>query len=292
MAEREWTAKSRGNRLGYEIFQFFLKHFGVRFAYANLTYVVPHFMLFARNATSALWFYYRTIFKKNWLQTIGCIYKHFFKFGQCIVDKVAIQCGLQDKFKYEFGENYDEFLCTLNGAQGVIVIGAHVGAWQMGCSFFGDCSKRLNIVMVDAEREMVKQFTESDDKNYNIIAVNKTDGLEMALNIKRALNAGEAVCIQGDRYTNEERVMTAKFMGRDANFPEGPFLLGAKLRVPVLFYFATHQKGGYHFSFEKINPQAEKMTKETLLERYVASLEKVLKAHPQQWFNFYDFWGK
>lgn len=292
MSEREWTAKSRGNKLGYEIFQFFLKHFGVRFAYANLTYVVPHFMLFARNETRALWFYYRTIWGKSRLQTIGCIYKHFFKFGQCIIDKVAIQCGLQDKFKYDFGDNYNELLHTLNGDHGVIIVGAHVGAWQMGSTFFGDCNKRMNIVMVDAEREMVKQFTESSNKNYNIIAVNKTDGLEMALNIKRALNAGEIVCMQGDRYTNKERVMTAKFMGRSANFPAGPFLFGAKLCVPMVFYFAMHQKNGYRFSFEIIDPQDEKMTQEMLLERYIASLEEVLKAHPQQWFNFYSFWDK
>lgn len=291
MADREWTAKSRGNKLGYGIFFFFLKHFGLRFAYANLAYVVPHFMLFAPTQTKALWFYYRTIWGKNRLQTIGCIYRHFFRFGQCLIDKLAMQCGLTDKFTFQF-ENYDDFLRLLDSGRGALIIGAHVGAWQMGGSFFGDYGKKMHIVMVDAEYEYVKRYMESSGRNYGIIPVNKTDELETALRIKRALNAGETVCMQGDRYMNEERVLTASFLGREADFPEGPFLLAAKLRVPVAFYFATRQKRGYKFAFTIVDAQANgaKATKEELLAKYVAALENVVKADPTQWFNLYRFW--
>ncbi len=292
MADREWTAKSRGNKLGYSIFLFFLKHFGLGFAYANLTYVVPHFMLFAPTQTKALWFYYRTIWGKSRLQTIGCIYKHFFRFGQCLIDKAAIQCGLKDRFTFQF-ENYDNFLQLLDSGRGAIIIGAHVGAWQMGGTFFGDYAKKMHIVMVDEEYEFVKQYMEESDKTYSIIPVNKTDEIETALRIKRALNAGETVCLQGDRYMNRERVLTAKFLGYDANFPEGPFRLAAKLRVPVAFYFATRQNRGYKFAFTTVDTQVDgaKITEKQLLAQYIAALEKVVKTAPQQWFNLYQFWN-
>lgn len=291
MAEREWTAKSRGNKSGYGIFQFFLKHFGLGFAYANLAYVVPHFMLFAPKQTRAVWFYYRKVFGQSVAKSIGSLYMHYFRFGQCIIDKMAIQCGLKDKFKYQF-ENYDDFLRLLDSGRGAIIIGAHVGAWQMGGSFFGDYGKKMHIVMVDAEYEYVKRYMEGGDKNYDIIPVNKTDELETALRIKRALNAGETVCMQGDRYMNEERVLTANFLGREADFPEGPFLLAAKLRVPVVFYFATRQKRGYKFAFTIVDTSdnGAKATEEELLAKYVATLENVVKADPRQWFNLYQFW--
>ena len=30
---------------------------------------------------------------------------------------------------------------------------------------------------------------------------------------------------------------------------------------------------------------------ERLAERYVAALEKNVKRFPEQWFNYYEFWG-
>lgn len=291
MADKGWTAKSHGSKSGYGIFRFFLTHFGIGFAYANLTYVVPHFMLFTPQQTSAVWFYYRKVFGQSIPKAFCSLYMHYFRFGQCLIDKMAIQCGLKDKYNYEF-ENYDAFLRLLDSGRGAIIIGAHVGAWQMGSNFFGNYGKRMHIVMVDAEYEHVKQYMEASDKNYSIIPVNKTDGFEIALSIKRALNAGETVCIQGDRYMNNERVLTTKFLGLEADFPEGPFLLAAKLNVPVAFYFATRQKRGYKFAFTIVDAQTEgiKFSKEELLDKYVAALEKVVKTDPHQWFNLYRFW--
>ena len=44
----EWQGKSKGNVLGYKIFVFCIKHFGVRFAYFVLYFVAFYYFIFER----------------------------------------------------------------------------------------------------------------------------------------------------------------------------------------------------------------------------------------------------
>ena len=289
MSEQKWTAKSRGNPLGYRIFIFFLKHFGLRFAYANLLYVAPYFIPFAPQATKAVWYYYRRILHYGVPKSMWSVYLHYFRFGQCLIDKMAIQHGLKDKFRYTF-DNYEAFLDVLNAGKGAVLIGAHVGAWQMSASFFGNYGRKMHVVLVDKEYEQLKKYVDFRERAFHVIPINKTDVLDTMLTIKKALNAGEYICLQGDRYTNDEHTLEADFMGRAADFPEGPFLLASRLRVPVVFFYSLRENGGYTFKFVIVETGGTRCDKHDLLAQYVNSLEQVVRAHPQMWFNFYQFW--
>ena len=288
-----WTAKSRGNALGYGIFQFFIKHFGLRFAYANLTYVVLYFFFCSPKAWRALWNYYRRHFHYKPFRTIINIYRHFFCFGQCIVDKMAAKAGLTSELTFST-ENYEPFLDVLNGNKGVILVGAHIGAWEMGAQFFGDYGKKMNIVMWDAEWQKIKAVINRNAlaDNYNVIPVNK-DSIEAILHIKKALEDGEYICMQGDRYTNEEHHTAMPFLNGTAEFPDGPFLLAAKMKVPVVFYFSMREKMGYHFIFHIVQVTEKLGSKDyqqAILKQYVETLERLVRRYPRQWFNFYEFW--
>ena len=50
------------------------------------------------------------------------------------------------------------FLDVLNGNTGVIMIGAHVGNWEIGAPFFDEYGKKINIVMFDAEHKRIKEI--------------------------------------------------------------------------------------------------------------------------------------
>lgn len=48
----------------------------------------------------------------------------------------------------------------------------------------------------------------------------------------------------------------------------------------------------YRFSFSMIEqPEHRKDAENIVLEQFVRALEKELAAHPEQWYNYYDFWG-
>lgn len=289
-SEKQWDGKSRGGRFGYQFFVSTIHFLGIRFAYCFLAFIVVYFIPFAPKATSAIWKYNRRIRRLGILRSCLELYCHFYVFGQTLIDKIAIKGGLSPKYDFKF-ENYDRFLEILNSGQGVIMIGAHAGCWEAGSVYFGKYGKKLNIVMFDAEHQQIKKVLEDNsgqETDYKIIAINN-DAIEAMLQIKIALNNGEYVCFNGDRYVDINSAVKKNFMGADAYFPAGPFKIASRCRVPVVFYYAVRERGRtYKFIFEE--PVVSKADSESLLGQYIRSLERILERYPRQWFNFYDFW--
>lgn len=290
--EKQWNGKSRGGRFGYQFFVYTIRLLGLRCAYIFLAFIVIYFIPFAPKATRAIWRYNRQKRKLGVLASVKELYCHYYVFGQTLIDKMAMRGGLNKKYRYEF-DNYTRFLEILNSGEGVVMMGAHIGCWEAGAGFFGTYGKKINIVMLDAEHQQIKDVLEenaSQENNYNIIPLNQNI-IDAMLQIKVALNNGEYICFNGDRYMEKEHTAVVDFMGSKALFPMGLFKIAAKCRVPVVFYYSMREPNRtYRFIFEE--PVIDgKMTPEKLLEQYVKSLEKIVEKYPRQWFNFYDFWN-
>ena len=204
---------------------------------------------------------------------------------------MAIGGGAAGRYRFIF-DNYDDFIALLESGCGVVVLGAHVGCWQAGAHFFGKYGRKINIVMYDAEYERIRRVVErnTEECGYKVIPINGPT-LDTMLRIKVALNGGEYVCFQGDRYLSPRHTLRHRLLGCEASFPEGPFRLASKLQVPVVVYYAMRERGRrYRFHFELLARGDERIGSAELLDRYAASLERILHRYPEQWFNFYDFW--
>lgn len=291
-SDKQWSGKSRGGRFGYQFFVYTIRLLGIRCAYCILAFIVIYFIPFAPKATRAIWRYNRQRRGLGVLASMKELYCHYYVFGQTLIDKIAMKGGMVDKYHYEF-DNYDRFLEILNSGQGVVLIGAHIGCWEAGAGFFGSYGRKINIVMLDAEHQQIKDVLEENAtqaNNYNIIDLNQNI-IDAMLQMKVALNNGEYICFNGDRYIGKEHTCEVEFLGAKALFPKGLFQIAAKCRVPVVFYFSMREADcTYRFMFEE--PQIEgRITPEQLLEQYAKSLEKRVVKYPRQWFNFYDFWN-
>lgn len=290
-----WKGKTRGGVSGYLFFIYLIRFLGVKAAYGFLSLVVLYFIPFAPKATKSIWQYARRILKQNCIHSTALLLKNYYRLGQILIDKVAIGSGMADKYHFKFS-HYQEFLNILDSDQGVIMIGAHVGNWEIGTPFFNDYSKKMNVVMYDAEHQKIKKILKKNSlqQPYKIISVNE-DNLAHIFKITEALDNKEYVCFQGDRYLNADKLLTCKFIGKEASFPLGPFLLASRMNVPVVFYFAMKEaKQTYHFHFilaETVIRSKEKRAEQLLLEQYVKALENVLNQYPEQWFNYYPFWN-
>jgi predicted LPLAT superfamily acyltransferase len=226
------------------------------------------------------------------MRSVWELYCHYYVFGQTLIDKLAMQAGLAKRYRYEF-DNYERFLEILNSGQGVVMIGAHVGCWESGAGFFGTYGKRINIVMFDAEHQRIKEVVESNTSradDFKIIAVNQ-DAIGAMLEMKVALNNGEYICFNGDRFVNREQTLRTEILGGEALLPSGPFKIATKCRVPVIFYYAMREKRRtYRFIFEEATFEG-RPNHEQLVAQYAASLDRISRKYPRQWFNFYDFWN-
>ena len=90
-----------------------------------------------------------------------------------------------------------------------------------------------------------------------------------------------------------------EFMGKNALFPEGPFYLAAKFKVPVSYVFAMKEsKFHYHFFatpskvYETPSRKINDKILKPLLKDYIAAFENALRKYPKEWFNYYKFWNE
>lgn len=291
MASSGWKGQTRGGTFGYRFFIWLIRTAGIRVSYAFLYLVVPYFVLFAPKAVKSIRSYARNLPAAGCASSWRMVFRNFNALGKVLIDKIAVNGGMSGRYSFCF-ENFDEARRIFDSGSGVIMIGAHVGNWEIGSPFFDRYGRKLNIVMFDNEHRKIKELLESNaiPHDYKIIPVNN-DSLTHIFLITEALCRGEYVCFQGDRYTGQEKTIGGKLLGKEAMFPLGPFILASRLRTPVVFYTAMREKGmRYTFRFSVISKGGEKVSPEHILAQYTALLDEVLEKYPEQWFNYYDFW--
>ena len=89
----------------------------------------------------------------------------------------------------------------------------------------------------------------------------------------------------GSKYLEHE------FLNDIARFPAGPFLLGSRLRVPVLFVYVMKEGLSHYHLYAREAKDFHRNEKE-LLKSFVESITRILEKYPYQWFNYFNFWKK
>ncbi len=288
-----WQGKSKGTPLGYRIFVWVLKSFGVFPAYFLLRFVAFYYFIFSVKASRQIYKLYRHKLGYSRFSSFVKIYKNYFLLGQSIIDKVVLMSGIKNKFSFNFdGEEHLRSMASLK--KGGILLSAHIGNWDIAGHLFTRLETTINIVLYDGEHEQIKQYLEgvTGKKNVNIIVIK--DDLSHIYAISEAFEKNELVCMHSDRYMEGNKTLTTPFLGEEAKFPMGPFLLAAKFKVPVSFVFAVKEtKLHYHFFASEIKQYDnadKKMVMQQMLNDFALEMEIKLKKYPEQWFNYYNFW--
>lgn len=288
----EWEGKSRGTVLGYKIFIFFIKNLGTNASYVLLLFVALYYCFFSRKSTASIFQYFHKRLEYSKLKSYVHVYKSYFVFGQTIIDKVAISSGLHNRFTYEF-DGVENIVELLKKGEGGILISAHVGNFEIAEFFFDDLDTKsqISLVTTDAEHEHIKSYLEGVTSKSKIKFIIVREDLSHIFEINTALDKGELVCFTGDRYFEGQKTLSTKFLGETAFFPAGPFLLGSRLKVPVLFvYVMKESKKHYHLYARKA--VITKRDAQGLLENYTQSVTWILEKYPLQWFNYFNFWNE
>lgn len=288
-----WQGKSKGTPLGYRIFVWVLKTFGVLPAYFLLRFVVLYYFFFSFKASRQIYVLYRYKLGYTWFSSITKLYKNYFLLGQSIIDKVVVMSGIKNKFSFNFdGEENLRKIAALQ--KGGILLSAHIGNWDVAGHLFKRLETRINIVLYDGEHEQIKKYLEgvTGKRNVNIIVI-KND-LSHIYAISDAFTKNELVCMHADRFLEGNKTLTTNFLGSPAKFPMGPFLLASTFKVPVSFVFAVKEsKLHYHFFASKIKDYSTFAKNEVIKEMlndYAEEMENKVKQYPEQWFNYYNFW--
>jgi len=117
-------------------------------------------------------------------------------------------------------------------------------------------------------------------------------GVETAVQMQEAIGRGELVLMAGDRVSaGSERVLRHDFLGRPCVWPKGVFVFAKLMEAPI--FFVTCVRTGwnaYEVHVREFVPSEEPLL-QSLLDAYVRFLEEETLAHPEQWYQFYHFFG-
>lgn len=226
------------------------------------------------------------------------IYRHFCRFSEVALDRLLIAAGRRELF--EVTSNGREHLERLvREKRGALLLGAHLGSFE--AMRLGAVTEALPINMVvnfsNAQRIQSVIDKLDPDANTRFISLS-ADPLDFALKIRACIERGELVAILADRVTPDGRTTRARFLGEEAAFPTGPFILAAALHCPVYLTFGLYRGDNrydlYCEPFAERIDLPRKQREQALaasVQRFAERLEAFVRRAPDNWFNFYDFWG-
>lgn len=297
---KEWDGRTRTG-FGILIFYYLFRFLGPRFAYALLYPVAFYYVIFNQKNGRASRDYLRRRYPglrgpRLWWRN----YRHFLSFGRVLVDRGYAFLGMLGEVKFE-RDGHEVIEQTLAAGKGVILLSAHLGNWELAAYSLGGYMREgrrvpVNAVMFKGESEKVeKQLKKaSGEPPFRIIASN--DSLQASIECKEALARGEVVAIHGDRILGGAGVRVP-FLGSEAKFPIGPFVLAASTGAPVVFTFANRlgtrhyalmARGPHFFSYSSRKERDANL--KHWVQLYAKQLEELLQKYPLQWHNFYMYW--
>lgn len=296
----QWKGKTKAPVLGIRLFVFILNKFGLGLAYFILLFVAMYYFLFAWKSNKYHWFYFREIQKFSWFKSVMGLYKTYYVFGQTLLDKVALMAGVNTRFtiEHEGRSNLEEIIAL---GKGGILLSAHVGNWEIAGQLLNGLKTTFHVLVFENEKEKIKSYLDKvQSKRALQFIVIKPGSMSHVIELNNAFKNNELVVMHGDRFLGNAPTLKTSFMGKDAQFPQGPFLLAAKFGVPLSFVYSLKETNKHYHFYSSPFKQVERSRGELksnnnskiLLESYIKETEKIVKKYPYQWFNFYPFWEK
>lgn len=223
-------------------------------------------------------------------------FRHVFTFAAVIHERAFFLADRLDGFDIAV-EGLDALRTVIEGGRGCVLLGAHVGSYEVLRVIGRHSPVRVRPMMYRRNATAVTRLLEALDPAMAaaIIEIGRPDTM---LEVRESLERGEIVGMLADRAPGDARALAVGFFGRPAAFPTGPFIAAASLGAPVLLFWGIRTGARrYRVRFEPfadcvaVPRENRKAALRGLIERYAAALEAECRRHPFNWFNFYPFWG-
>lgn len=218
------------------------------------------------------------------------IYKHFLYFSSVTHDRLYLLAGGFDSFKFST-EGQSEIDQSMTGNTGVMLYGAHFGSFE-AVRFKASARPdlKISILMYENNSAMLSKIFHKISPDLADVII-PLGSIQTMLTVRDRLSNGHLVGILADRSVNNEPGIKHGFIGSNAVFPLAPFRLPKLFNTPICFIAGIYEGGNqYRILFRNLNPENMALSPESVLARYVETLEELCRANPYNWFNFYDFW--
>ena len=221
--------------------------------------------------------------------------RHFSNFSAAVLDRVFLLTGQMDGYDVQT-EGLDLVQSTLAHGQGCILLGAHLGSFEVLRSLARQSPVPVWALMYQRSGGTLMPLLDrmAPSLRERVLEIGDTASMIRA---RECVERGEIVGILADRSPPGHRMVAAPFLGENAQFPSGPFILAATLGAPVLLFQGIRTgPRQYRIRFAPFADRVVLRREQRAADlrqyvcRYAAALEQACRAHPFNWFNFFPFW--
>lgn len=233
----------------------------------------------------------------GWRDTL----RHFFSFADTVLDKLLAASG-----HYGFAQVAVEGRALMSAqrrsGRGALIVTAHVGCLELCRALAERHEERwpLTVLVHTKHAERFNRVLLRLDPTRQVELLQVTEvNAATAVMLSERVERGELVAIVGDRVpVSMSKTVRVPFLGREAPFPVGAYVLASLLRCPLFFMGCVRQGAGHLVRFEPLAEQVvlprarREAAMAELAQAYVQRLEALVVQSPFDWFNFFPFWDQ
>lgn len=191
-----------------------------------------------------------------------------------------IQLNEGRDFELILPENFSE---QIKG--GAIFVSAHTGNWELMGKVLAEKKIPLAVVAKRQYNEKVDQLIYDQRQASGMKVVYDDETIKLLRLIEKKF----CIALLSDQDFGDNTVPVS-FLGRPCFAPEGPVFLSGKFNIPIFMCFAVRQEWYFH-RFEIRRLDVERATGNDMkVQTYTSEIEKIIKAHPEQWFWHHRRW--
>lgn len=276
----------------------FLPRFLLNFIVKIVVFV---FFIFAKNERKNIAEFRARLVNKFGKKSLAgtSVFSHFYQFGICICDKIAVW---KNKITVDdlCIKNEELLLSGFNDlSRGKVIVVTHLGNIEISRAILAKFNKFKMVILVytDHAIEFNNMINSICDAKVDVIEVSSLD-VDTMSRLAELINSGYNVAIMGDRTPiNSNKVQKHLFLGKEAKFNEGPYLLAGILKTGVSTLWCQKIDGKFILDYvplcdEVVLSRNRSDSIRGIMAKFVEELEKRVLQTPTQWFNFYNFWDQ
>jgi KDO2-lipid IV(A) lauroyltransferase len=187
---------------------------------------------------------------------------------------------------------------ALAAGTGAILVSPHLGNWELGGLGLADLGYTVNVLTFREPDEKVNDLREEvrQERGIRFIYVDRHDASPLAIiEAVNALRRNEVLALLGDR-DGSSHTIRLDFFGIPTDIPVGPAYLALASGAPVIPVFVPMENGKYSTLMDEAiyfrgghGQHGEAIR--SGMQRLVTVFERYIRRYPDQWYNFYNFWG-
>ncbi|NQT00216.1 MAG: lysophospholipid acyltransferase family protein [Candidatus Omnitrophica bacterium] len=199
---------------------------------------------------------------------------------------------IRQNVKIETRDNLNQ---ALKLGKGVLLVGAHLGNWELGATVLSLLGYKISVVAWTHKNRSISNFflQQRQSKGIGVIPLGTA-----IRGTQAALKENSSVALLGDvDFAQPERGVPVKLFGRETVMPKGPAVLALRTGAPIVPAFVLREKNN---SFRFIlgtpmiySPSGNWEYDSTKLTEALAKvIESYIAQDPGQWFMLTPRWSK